>query len=105
MKDIKLLPFDEYLAEQLKDPEFKKHWDEQQEEYLMIKSILDARIRKNMTQKELSKKCGIDQGNLSKIETGEYNPTLKLLRRIAKALDTRLEIRFVPIETGTSSND
>ena len=51
-----------------------------------------------LTQKQLSKLSGIDQANISKIENGEYNPSFKLLKKFAHAMNCRLEIKFVPIE-------
>ena len=43
-----------------------------------------------MTQEELARKIGIDQSDLSKIEKGTANPSLKTLSRIAKGLDGKL---------------
>lgn len=93
---MKKLTFDEELKEQLKDPEFKKAWDELETEYELINALIAARVYRNMTQKELSQKSGIDQANISKIETGMYNPSLKILKRLADAMDMKLKIEFVP---------
>lgn len=95
---VKYKTFEEVLEEELKDPEFKKAWDDLDEEYQIINNLIQARINRNITQKELSRITGIDQGNISKIENAEYNPSLKLLKKLARGLGCRLEIRFIPIE-------
>lgn len=89
--------FDKHLSEQMKDPEFKKLWDDEAERRF-TRALIEARNRSNMTQAELSKITGINQSNLSKIETGNGNPSFKTLKKIAKALNTTLDIRFIPIE-------
>ena len=84
------MDFETHLEEKLKDPEIKKEWDEIQPEMNIIRSLIDARIEQGITQKELSEKTGIQQSNISRLENGNYNPSLKLLKRIAKALNKEL---------------
>ena len=71
--------FRELLNEQLKDPEFKKEWDDIQPEMDVIRAMIDARIAQNLTQKELADKVGMNQADISKLENGTRNPSLKLL--------------------------
>ena len=59
---------DRYLEEQLKDPEFREEYEKLQPEYEIMRSLIDARIRQNLTQKELSERSGIRQSNISRIE-------------------------------------
>ena len=47
-------------------------------------------------EKELSVKTGINQADISKFETGVRKPSLKILEKIANALDMVLKIEFVP---------
>lgn len=88
--------FREYLNEQLKDPDFKKEWDNLEPEFNMMQAMIDARKRNNMTQKELAERTGIDQSDISKIETGNANPTLAVLKRLAEGMDMVLKLEFVP---------
>ena len=88
--------FRETLNKQLKNPEFKKEWDALEPEFDIIKAIVDARSSQNMTQKELSEKTGIPQADISRLENGTRNPTLKLLKRLADGLNMELGIVFVP---------
>ena len=88
--------FDEYLNEQLKDPEFKKQWDALEPEFTIVQAILDARHKSGLTQKELSEKTGITQADISRLEKGNANPSLRTLRRLAAGMGMNLEIKFVP---------
>lgn len=84
-----------YLDEQLKNPEFKKEYDALEPEFALIRTILDARREKGITQKELSERTGIAQGDISKLENGSANPSVKTLKRVAAALGKKVKIEFV----------
>ena len=90
--------FQELLQEQLKDPDFKKEWDDIQPEMDVIRAMIDARIEQNLTQKELAARTGIDQADISKLESGSRNPSLKLLKKLASGLGMQLKIEFVPMQ-------
>ena len=89
--------FRDLLNEQLKDPEFKKEWDDIQPEMYVIRAIIDNRIAQNLTQKELAERTGINQADISKIENGTRNPSLKMLKRLAAGMGMALKIEFVPM--------
>ena len=86
----------EALNEQLKDESFKKEYEALEPEYEIISSLIDARKLNNVTQKQLSEATGIAQSDISKIENGSANPTLKLLQRLAEGLNMSLKVEFVP---------
>jgi transcriptional regulator with XRE-family HTH domain len=88
--------FDDYLAEQLKDEEFRKIYEDMQPEFDIIRAMVDARISKNLTQKELAERTGIHQSDISKLENGTRNPTINLLKRLAEGMDMVLKIEFIP---------
>ncbi|MCD7790708.1 MAG: helix-turn-helix domain-containing protein [Bacteroides thetaiotaomicron] len=88
--------FREYHKKKMQDPEFAREYEAIQPEMDVIQAIIDARISQNLTQKELSRRTGINQADISKLERGTRNPTLGLLKRLADGLDMVLEIRFVP---------
>lgn len=67
-------------------------------EYSVFHVIHEAREKLNITQTELARRTGIDQGDISKLERGTRNPSLKLLKRLAQGLGMELKITFVPIE-------
>jgi len=88
--------FRESLNEQLKNPEFKKEWDALEPEYQIIKAMLDTRNEKSMTQKQLSEITGIPQADISRLENGNANPSLKTLQRLAEGMGMKLKLEFVP---------
>ena len=87
------------LSRQLQDEEFKKEYEAIQPEMDVIRAIVDARISQNMTQKELAERTGINQADISKLENGTRNPSLKLLKRLAHGMGMQLKIEFVPMQT------
>ncbi len=87
--------FNDFLKEQLKDPEIKAEYDALEPEFAVMQAMIDARKLKGITQKELSKRTGISQGDISKLESGNGNPSIKTLQRLAKAMNMSLKIEFV----------
>ena len=87
--------FNEFLDEQMKDEEFRKEWDALEPEFTIRQAIIDARNAEGLTQKELSTRSGIAQGDISKLENGSANPSVKTLQRLAKAMGKKLKIEFV----------
>lgn len=86
----------EYINDQLKNPEFKKEWENLEPEMEVIRAMIKTRTEQNLTQKELAEKTGINQANISKLENGNMNPSIKLLKRLADGLGMNLHIEFVP---------
>ena len=69
------------------------------EDYRIAQMIYDARSASGMTQTELAKAIGTTQSVISQLEDADYEGhSLSMLRRIAKALHRRIEIRMVPDE-------
>lgn len=90
------MEFKEYLAKQMKDPEFAKAYQEIQPEMNIIRAIIDARTSQNLTQKELSERTGIAQAEISRLEHGTRNPSIKLLQRLADGMGMVLNVTFTP---------
>ena len=87
--------FREYLAEQLKDPEFAAEYEAMRPEYEAIRAMISARRECHMTQQELAERTGIRQSNISRIESGNSSPTIDTLARIAAGLGKQLKIEFL----------
>ncbi len=62
----------------------------------VIRAIVEARNSLNLTQKELSERTGIAQTEISKLENGTRNPSIKLLQRLADGMGMTLNISFTP---------
>ena len=86
------------LAEQLKDPSFRKEWEALEPEYQLIRAVLEAREQKGVSQQELSEITGINQADISRIENGNANPSLRTMKRLASGLGMKIRLEFVPIE-------
>lgn len=91
--------FDQYLQESLKDPLNKKEYDKLDVEFKVIEAFLNARKLRDMTQVDVSRKSGVSQSDISKLERGKSNPTIKMLERLAESMDMHIEIQFVPNAT------
>ena len=88
--------FDDFLAEQLEDEDFRQEYENLQPEFDVIRAMIEARISKNLTQKQLAERTGINQADISKLENGTRKPSIKLLKRLAEGMDMALKIEFVP---------
>ena len=82
--------------ELMKDPGVKKASLELQPEFAIIEKVIQARIEKGITQKQLAQKMMTKQSAISRLESGTANPSLNFLKRFAGALNSRLEIRLIP---------
>lgn len=91
-----MITFEELKKECLQDPEVAKEYQEIQPEMAIIRAILDARNESHLTQKELAEKTGINQSEISKLENGTRNPSIKLLQKLADGMGMVLNISFTP---------
>ncbi|MBZ0165535.1 MAG: helix-turn-helix domain-containing protein [Candidatus Omnitrophica bacterium] len=75
MKDI---PVDKHLREKLKDPYFKELYELEQQKYVIVRKIVDYRIKNKISQAGLARDVGVSQQHISKIENGEFSSILTL---------------------------
>lgn len=87
---------EEFKQELMKNPEFVKEYEAIQPEMDIIRALIDARTSQNLTQKELAERTGINQADISKLENGTRNPSVRLLQRLAAGMDMNLKIEFIP---------
>ena len=87
--------FRNYLNGQLQRPSFKAEWDALQPELTIAQAMLDARKESGLTQKQLSERTGIAQADISKLERGNANPSLRTLQRLAAGMGMNVKIEFV----------
>ena len=96
MKKGKVRTFQSRLREDIKDPEFKKHYQEERQALKLAMKITELREKKGLSQQKLAKLMGTSQQAISRIESGEYEGfTLKTLEKIAEATGMRVNIEFV----------
>ncbi len=87
--------YKEYKKKALENPEVKNEYDALGPEYDIIQAMIDARKDQKLTQKELSDRTGITQADISRIEKGTRNPSLEMLKRLAKGLGMQLKVEFI----------
>ena len=86
--------FRKHLAKQLKDPDFAVEYENQSSARECIRALASSRIEQNMTQAELSKRTGIRQSNISRIENGSCSPSVATLQQLATGMGKQLHIEF-----------
>lgn len=86
--------FEEVKADMLKDAEFKAEYEKLKPRYEVIEQIIRARKEQNITQSELAKRVGTQKSNISRLESGNYNPTLDFLIKFAESLGKNLSIQI-----------
>jgi len=79
----------------LKNTEVQNELMVNEAEYRIIEEIILARKEKNLTQKDLAELIGTKQSNISRLESGNYNPSLDFLQKVASAMGKKLEVRIV----------
>lgn len=84
----------DHLTESLKDPAFRKAWEQSEVEYQLSRQVIAERLRRKMTQKELARKAKTTQAVISRVERMTSNVSVELLKRIADAFGIRLKVRF-----------
>lgn len=79
----------------LKDPELVAELEHNETEYQLISEIIQARVDQKITQQELAERIGTRQSNISRLESGNYNPSLEFIEKVAAALGKKVEIHLV----------
>jgi len=79
----------------LKNEDVRNELKMNEAEYKIIEEIIMARKEKKLTQKDLAELIGTKQSNISRLESGNYNPSLDFLNRIALAVGKELEVRMI----------
>ncbi len=96
------VPWRDYLDEQLKNPEFRAEYDALEGEFALIRQLIALRIKRGLSQRQLAKRAEMQQPTIARLEGGR-TASLKTLRRVAEALDARVEVRLVPRGPSTRS--
>ncbi len=89
------ISFEEMKEDMLKDEEFKIEYEKLKPRYEAIEQIIRARKEQNMTQAELAKRVGTQKSNISRLESGNYNPSLDFLSKVAESLGKSLSVQLV----------
>jgi DNA-binding XRE family transcriptional regulator len=88
-------PWSESRAKLHDDPEVRAAYDALEPEYTLIRELIDLRIKRGLSQRELAKRAGMKQPTLARVESGK-TASLRTLRRVADALNADVRVSLVP---------
>ncbi len=94
MKTAQHLDWNDFEKELLAKPGFKEALKETELEYQVAYAIIEARVKKGMTQKDLAKAMHTKQSVISRVENAKTTPSLSFLKRLAQVLDASLYVQF-----------
>lgn len=80
----------------MKDSAYRKEYEGLAEEFALAAAVIEARSRAGLTQKELARRMGTTQPVIARLESGRTAPSMRTLKRLAKATGSRLSIRLEP---------
>lgn len=78
----------------MKDEEFKSEYERLKPRYEVISQIIEERAKQKITQEELAHRVGTQKSNISRLESGAYNPSLDFLIKVAHSLGKEMKIIF-----------
>ena len=88
------ISFEQMKTDMIKDEEFRVEYEKLQPRYEAVAQIIAARKEQNMTQAELAKRVGTQKSNISRLESGNYNPSLDFLSKVAESLGKSLKVQI-----------
>ena len=94
LKEAGFEPWDVFEKELLSNPEVKKEYDRLGPEYEIIYKLIEARIKTGITQKQIAERMGTKQSGIARLESGNANPSIKFLQRLAEALNTKFTFQI-----------
>ncbi|HSX19149.1 MAG TPA: helix-turn-helix transcriptional regulator [Candidatus Saccharimonadales bacterium] len=97
MKDKpKWITHEDLKARLMKRPGFRREYEKLEPEFAIARAMIDARVKKNISQQELARKMGTGQAVISRLEGASASPSLSLIKRLASALGLKVELRLIP---------
>lgn len=91
-KKIKLISADKLHMDLMKNPKYRREYEKLETEFQIAKQVLEGRLKRKMSQEELAKKINTGQAVISRLEGMNGKPSISLLERVARALETKLSI-------------
>ena len=97
-----MLSLNDAMLKKRQDPAFAP-WDALEPEEQIVRAIIEGREENHLTQNQLAHATGIRQTNISKLESGTANPSLRTLKRLAAGMGRKLKLEFVPAQSDSSA--
>ena len=95
------VPWRESLKKHLKNPEVRAEYEALEEEYTLIRQLIDLRIERGLSQRQLAKRAGMQQPVIARLEGGK-TASLRTLKRVANALDADVRVTLIPRHTASA---
>ena len=76
----------------MKDEQFKEEYEKLKPRYDIISQIIEERSKQSITQEELALRVGTQKSNISRLESGTYNPSLDFLIKVVHSLGKEMQI-------------
>lgn len=95
-KRLQGIPWEQVRKELIAKPGVKRAYEDLQPEFAIIQTLIDARVKKKMSQEDLARKMGTGQAVISRLENANASPSLSLIKRLANALNLKVELHFTP---------
>jgi len=96
MKFSEMRSGDDVLARQPKDPEFRAQWERTALARAVATRLVAYRAKHHLTQTALAERLEMKQPAVARLESGEHNPSLETLARLAHALGFEFRIAVTP---------
>lgn len=95
LKKMGYITADELHEQSMKDPEYRRLWEESRPLHEFILSLIRARVDNGLTQKELADIISMKQSAVARIESGEGNPRFKTMQALAKGVGKQIKVTLV----------
>jgi transcriptional regulator with XRE-family HTH domain len=96
VKLTELKTSEQVLAEELRDPDFKREWDRTTIARAVALKVIAYRVDHSLSQRGLAKQLGMTQPQVARLEASEHNPTIDTLARLAQTFDIEFAIDVHP---------
>ena len=94
-----MMSLNDAMLKKRQEPAFAAAWDELEPEEQIVRAIIEGREENHLTQNQLAHATGIHQTNISKLESGTANPSLRTLKRLAAGMGMKLKLEFVSAQS------
>ena len=93
-----MMSLNDAMLKKRQEPAFATELDMLEPEDQIVRAIIEGRAENHLTQDQLAHATGIHQTNISKLESGTANPSLRTLKRLAAGMGRRVKLEFVPAQ-------
>lgn len=95
-----MISFDDFLKEQLTDPDFRADWERTTLARAVANQVIKYRIDHGLSQSALARRLGVSQAVVGRLELGEHEPKIATLSKLARTLGLRFTIDIYPENVG-----